>query len=99
MISCIEIDMRCRILWARNLLSVDGTWYLERRDVFLLVAMYVRVSSHRLTSVARVVASIILGVFGFGILCMMIYRNPLVVVSAHHAPYGFGDVLAAGRIC
>ena len=53
---------------------------------FLLVAMYVRVSSHRLTSVARVVAYIILGVFGFGILCMRIYRNPLIVVLAHHAP-------------
>ena len=55
----------------------------------------VPVSPHRLTSVARVVASIISGVFGFGILCMMICRNPLVVVLAHRVPYGFGDVLAA----
>ena len=52
-------------------------------------------SPHRLTSVARVVASIISGVFGFGILCMMICRNPLVVVLAPRVPYGFGDVLAA----
>ena len=88
MISCIGIGMKCRILWARNVLSVDDTWELERRDVFffLLVAMCVRVSSHRLTSVARVVAYIIIGVFGVGTLCMRIYRNQLIVVLAHHAP-------------
>ena len=81
MISCIGIGMKCRILWARNVLSVDDTWELERRDVFLLVTMYVRVSSHRLTSVARVVAYILIGVLGVGILCMRIYRNHLIVVA------------------
>ena len=81
MISCIGIGMKCRILWARNVLCVDDTWELERRDVLPLITMLFRVSIHRLTSVARVVAYILIGVLGVGILYMRIFRNNLIVVA------------------
>ena len=81
MISCIGIGMKCRILWARNVLCVDDTWEFERRDVHPMITMLVRVSPHRLTSVARVVAYILIGVLGVGILYLRIYRNNFIVVS------------------
>ena len=76
---------------------MDGALNLERRDVFSIGC--VPASSHRLTSVARVVASIISGVFGFGILCMMICRNPLVVVLAHRVPSVLGTCWPLSDFC